>query len=118
VLAVKMMKPECKLVVAEYTDMPIGRNDLDGPKNGADFRDNHLLPALKEYEVVSVDFNGTLGTTPSFLEEVFGGVVRNGHMSASELTRRVPVIYKFESVKNNVKKYIAEADKHISRLAR
>jgi hypothetical protein len=67
------MKPECTLMVADYTDMPIGRNELDGPKNGADFRDNYLIPALEEYTIVNVDFNGTLGTTPSFLEEVFGG---------------------------------------------
>jgi len=108
------MKPECTIVVSEYTDMPIGRNALDGPENGADFRENHLMPALREYEIVKVDFNGTLGTAPSFLEEVFGGIVRNRQMTASELLRRVPVIYKFESVKNNVKKYIKEADDFLS----
>lgn len=112
------MKPECTIVVAEYTDMPIGRNDLDGPKNGADFRDNRLIPALLEYTVVNVDFNGTLGTTPSFLEEVFGGVVRSGFISGDELSKRVNVVYKFESVKNNVKKYIREAEEFISRNER
>lgn len=112
---VKMMKPECTIVVAKYTDMPIGRNELDGPKNGADFRDNHLIPALEDYQVVKVDFNGTLGTTPSFLEEVFGGIVRKGYITGSELTRRVVVIYKFESVKNNVKKYIKEAEDHLAK---
>lgn len=108
------MKPEHTIFVAEYTDMPIGRDALDGPKNGKDFRENHLIPALNEYEIVKVDFNGTLGTAPSFLEEVFGGLVRNGYIAASELYRRVIVIYKFESVKNNVKKYIKEADEFLS----
>lgn len=108
------MKPECTILVSEYTDMPIGRDGLDGPKNGKDFRENHLIPALRECEIVKVDFNGTLGTAPSFLEEVFGGMVRNRHMTAVELLRRVPVVYKFESVKNNVKKYIREADEFIS----
>lgn len=97
------------LKVAEYTDMPIGRNHLDGPKNGADFRDNYLIPSLDKYDVVYVDFNGTLGTTPSFLEEVFGGVIRKKYISAADIDRRVIVLYKFESVKNNVKKYIKEA---------
>jgi hypothetical protein len=109
------MKPECTIVVADYTDMPIGRNELDGPKNGADFRENHLIPALKEYEIVNVDFNGTLGTTPSFLEEVFGGAVRNRYITGQELMRRAPVVYKFQSVKNNVKKYIKEAEDYVAR---
>lgn len=112
------MKPECTIVVAEYTDMPIGRNGLDGPKNGADFRDNLLIPALREYRKVNVDFNGTLGTTPSFLEEVFGGIVRNRFMSGDELLSRVNVVYKFESVKNNVRKYINEAEAYILRNGR
>ncbi|WP_342307919.1 STAS-like domain-containing protein [Pseudomonas fluorescens] len=103
------MKSEKILKVADYTDMPIGRNHLDGPKNGADFRDNHLIPALNKYDVVYVDFNDTLGTTPSFLEEVFGGLIRKKYMTAAELNARVFVLYKFESVKNNVKKYIKEA---------
>ena len=108
------MKPEYTIVVADYTDMPIGRNELDGPKNGADFRDRYLIPALKEYEIVNVDFNGTLGTTPSFLEEVFGGAVRNKYITGQELMRRAPVVYKFQSVKNNVKKYIKEAEDYIA----
>ncbi|MGY2215727.1 STAS-like domain-containing protein [Pseudomonas sp. SDO558_S425] len=111
----KSMKPEITLVVSKYTDMPIGRNELDGPKNGKDYREKYLLPALKEYQVVKVDFNGTLGTTPSFLEELFGGVVRERHLTAAELISRVPVIYKFESVKNNVVKYITEAEAFISK---
>jgi hypothetical protein len=102
-------------MVADYTDMPIGRNELDGPKNGADFRDNYLIPALEEYTIVNVDFNGTLGTTPSFLEEVFGGIIRKRYLNAADLAVRVPIIYKFESVKNNVKKYILEAENHLLR---
>ncbi|MDO8771974.1 MAG: STAS-like domain-containing protein [Burkholderiaceae bacterium] len=95
--------------VCEYTDMPIGRNHLDGPKNGSDFRDNILIPALNEFRFVKVNLNDTLGTTPSFLEEVFGGIIRSGYIGAEELSERIEVIYKYESVKNNIKKYIKEA---------
>lgn len=109
------MKTETTLDVSKYTDMPIGRNNLDGPKNGADYRDNHVIPALNEYSNVKIDFSKTLGTTPSFLEEVFGGLVRKGFIDASSLLSRIQIIYKYESVKNNIKKYIVEAGDHLEK---
>jgi len=103
------MKPEKVFDVAEYTDTPIGRNALDGPKNGADYRENHIVPALGEYEIVKLDFSKTIGTTPSFLEEIFGGIIRDKILTPAELKRRTEVISKYESVKRNVIKYIDEA---------
>ncbi|WP_170833964.1 STAS-like domain-containing protein [Pseudomonas argentinensis] len=103
------MKPEKVFNVAEYTDTPIGRNSLDGPKNGADYRDNFIIPALIDYQTIKLDFSETIGTTPSFLEEIFGGIIRSKVLSPTELRRRVIVISKYESVKRNVKKYIDEA---------
>lgn len=109
------MKTETTLDVSEYTDLPIGRNHLDGPKNGADYRDNYVIPALNEYSTVKIDFTKTLGTTPSFLEELFGGLIRSGYIDVSNLLNRVHVIYKYESVKNNIKKYIIEAGDHLEK---
>lgn len=106
------MKAEKTLNVAAYTDTPIGRDGLDGPKNGADYRDNYVIPALEEYVLVKLDFTETLGTTPSFLEEIFGGIIRKGIMPAEDLLRRTEIIYKYDSVKKNVAKYINEASKN------
>ncbi len=104
-----VMKPEKVFNVAEYTDTPIGRNSLDGPKNGADYRDNVVVPALVDYQTIKLDFSETIGTTPSFLEEIFGGIIRARILSPAELKRRVIVISKYESVKRNINKYIDEA---------
>ncbi|MFF7063580.1 STAS-like domain-containing protein [Pseudomonas sp. NPDC008258] len=103
------MKPEKVFNVAKYTDTPIGRNSLDGPKNGADYRDNVIVPALSDYQTIKLDFSETIGTTPSFLEEIFGGIIRDRILSPTELKRRVIVISKYESVKRNIIKYIDEA---------
>lgn len=106
---VKSMKPEITLDVSKYTDTPIGRNTLDGPKNGAHYRDNYVIPEFDNYQIVKLDFTKTMGTTPSFLEEIFGGIIRKKVMSPQELINRTDVIYKYESVRRNVIKYINEA---------
>lgn len=110
---VKSMKTEITLDVSEYTDTPIGRDGLDGPKNGADYRDNHVIPEFEKYQIVRLDFTNTMGTTPSFLEEIFGGIIRKKILTPEELVRRTDVIYKSESVRRNVIKYINEAAKKL-----
>ncbi len=108
------MKPkmtEKRLRVADYTDMPVGRDGNDGPKNGKDYLDNHVKKALEDHYKVVIDFNGTLGTTPSFLEEVFGGLIRDKIVKPNEYKARVEVIYRYQSVLNNIENYVAEATK-------
>lgn len=109
------MKPEITLHVADYTDMPLGRNEFDGPINGADYRDNILIPALDDYEFVTIDFSNVLGTAPSFLEEVFGGIIRKKYITATDLKRRLAIVYRLESVKKNINKYIDEAQKKLDK---
>lgn len=109
------MKHSITLNVADYTDLPIGRNTNDGPINGADFRDNYLIPALDEYEFVTVDFNKVLGTAPSFLDEVFGGIIRNGYIDANELKRRVKISYRLDSVIQVANKFMNEAQATINK---
>lgn len=104
------MKEFDVLRMLDYTDMPLGRNSKDGPKNGEHYRETVVVPALRASKVIEIDFDGVLGTAPSFLEELFGGLVRKGHISADELRKRVRVKYRYESVKQNIKKYIDEAE--------
>ncbi len=48
-----------------------------GDFSGEQFREEFLEPALREYDEVVVNLDGTLGYGSSFLEEVFGGAVRS-----------------------------------------
>lgn len=104
------MKAEHTIDVAkDFSDMPYGRNDKDGIYNGEAFRKNELLKYLAEYELVKVDFNGTLGCGSSFGDEAFAGLVMYEGFTAEEVIRRVKIVYKYESVVNSINKYIKDA---------
>jgi hypothetical protein len=69
------------IVVAEqYSAYPMGRDNKDGKYNGTRFRQRFLMPNLIDDNVarVNVDLNGLELTGSSFLEESFGGLVREG----------------------------------------
>ncbi len=110
------MRTEVTLAVSEYTDMPIGRDEKDGPKNGADYRDNYVIPALDQYSLVKIDFNNTLGAAPSFLEELFGGLVRDGKITPENFHSRIQVVYSYQSVKNNITRYVKEAHDRLMKV--
>jgi len=53
-----------------------------GETSGEYFREEHLIPWLKSFDPQTegiVDFSGTVVYSPSFLEEGFGGAIRQGY---------------------------------------
>jgi len=53
-----------------------------GPFSGEEFREKYLstwLNTLDEQDKAIIDFEGTKMYSPSFLEESFGGVIRNAN---------------------------------------
>lgn len=74
--------------VADFTKYPGGRYRTDGKGSAEAFREDHLEPALRDGGRVAVDLDGVLGAGSSFLEEAFGGLVRN---HGPEVVRRVTV---------------------------
>lgn len=82
-----------KIVIAkEFSEYPGGRYISDGPNSGERFRLEFLVPALEKYEQVTIVLDGTKGYPSSFLEEAFGGVVRNSKFSAKELHHKIKII--------------------------
>ena len=65
----------------DFSDVPAGRYIKDGPYSGEKFRTEHLLPPLQKGEKVEVLLDGVEGYGSSFLEEAFGGLVRNAEYS-------------------------------------
>lgn len=61
----------------DFSDVPAGRYKNDGPNSGEQFRKEFLVPALQTDEKVEVLLDGAEGYGSSFLEEAFGGLVRN-----------------------------------------
>ena len=63
-------------VVRDFSKYPGGRYANDGPYSAETFRKNILVPALKKGVPFCLDLDGAAGYAASFLEEVFGGLIR------------------------------------------
>ena len=75
----------------DFSPEPAGRFISDGRYSGEAFREKHLRPALETGNVVQVLMDGGEGYGSSFLEEAFGGLVRNGFFTKEELHERLEV---------------------------
>ncbi|OOE66541.1 DUF4325 domain-containing protein [Salinivibrio sp. IB868] len=64
------------LNIADFTRYPGPRYIHIGPNSGEEFRERFLIKSLEKDSKVSINFDGVLGYGSSFLEEIFGGVVR------------------------------------------
>jgi hypothetical protein len=104
------------LRVADHTRTPGGRYSSDGPFSGEWFRETILRPALekavRDGDRISVELDGTSGYGASFLEEAFGGLVRNGAFRREQLQSILTVVAKtrlFAPYKELADRYIQQA---------
>lgn len=86
------MKEKKITIGVDFTQTPIGRYRDDGPYSGQVFREDVLMPALRENDKVIIDLAGVEGYGSSFLEEVFGGVIRSGEFTAEVLRSKLSII--------------------------
>lgn len=72
-------------VSTDFSDIPGPRYIREGLYSGEDFRERLLLPRLQKCiedgDVLQVDLDGTQGYGTSFLEEAFGGLIREDQLS-------------------------------------
>lgn len=79
------------VVGKDFTDTPIGRYKKESRYSGEAFRDDFLVPVLQKGKVC-VDLACVEGYGSSFLEEVFGGIVRAHVLPNQELKDRLRII--------------------------
>ena len=97
-------------IASQYTRSPAGRFRTDGPFSGERFREELLWPALSEStEEVEVDLQGVLGFGSSFLEEAFGGIVRHGLLTRTDLKRRLRIRSDVATYERRIWKYVDDA---------
>ena len=101
------------VIARDFSKFPAGRFPADGEASGTAFRDL-LVDALNGSEgMVVVVFDGVAGFAASFLEEAFGGLVRECHMDKAFLDEHLrletedPVMEDFVKL---AERYIKEAD--------
>ena len=74
-----MRKENEKIVINiadDYSYFPIGRDRETNEYSGERFRDDLLVPPLRDNKIVEVDFDNIFACTPSFMDEAFGGLIR------------------------------------------
>ncbi|MCY4047514.1 MAG: STAS-like domain-containing protein [Candidatus Dadabacteria bacterium] len=103
-------------IAEEFSPAPIGRYRSDSNKSGEAFRDDLLFPridkAIRENDVLVVDFEGMEGLTSSFLEEAFGGLISVKGLSAEAVIKALefrPENSYFDPYIENVREYIRDA---------
>jgi len=92
-------------VARDFSKFPGGRYYTDGPFSGEQFRKEILEPALDEAETLFVDLNGTRGYGSSFLDEAFGGLVRERKVSANDIATRIRFNSDDESYIEEIQEY-------------
>ncbi len=97
-------------VAKEFSETPGGRFRSDGPKSGESFREDILYPKLQSSDRVEVNLDDTLGYGSSFLEESFGGLVRNHGMTMANLKERLIVTSSRKFYDSRIWQYISDAD--------
>lgn len=92
-------------IAEDFTDTPGPRTITEGDKSGEQFRNEMLLPkyleAKKQRKKLYIDFDGTFGYPPSFLEEAFGGLIR-------ETKDNMDIVLKIIEFKCNARPYLYE----------
>lgn len=66
-------------IASDFSKYPGGRYAADGDGNGESFRQRFLVPVLESGQTARVVLDGARGYPSSFLEEAFGGLIRQGY---------------------------------------
>lgn len=104
-------------IAADFSRTPAGRFPEDGAYCGENFREEHLVPALKIYDTVVVLLDGTRGYGSSFLDEAFAGLIRKSGFRKKDIESRLKVkaeTLAFKRYRDIVEKYLSDADSEIA----
>ena len=105
------------IVAKEFSVTPGVRYPDEGPFSGQEFRRNFLMPKLKKAiekgVKLLIDLDGSAGYGSSFLEESFGGLIREEGLAFEVIDKTLD--YKSDedpSIIEEIKQYIKEAHEH------
>lgn len=96
----------------DFTPFPGGRYRKNGKGSGEEFRERFLLPVFREDGQATIVLDGASGYPPSFLEEAFGGLVREG-FTETEIRQRISIkaTPSYEPYSIMIWNYVAKASK-------
>ncbi|WP_460410096.1 MULTISPECIES: STAS-like domain-containing protein [unclassified Pseudomonas] len=95
-------EPYIITIVDDFSRTPYGRYPTDGPASGQTFRQDLLAPKLREYDKVHVVLDGYNRYGRSFLDEAFGGLIREEGFTGEQLRRKLTYSHSLIKSMNNV----------------
>lgn len=107
-------------IARDFSYTPGPRYIDEGKNSGEQFRQEILAGVFKraitENRNVIVDLDGTDGYGTSFLEESFGGLVRNDGIDYNEIIKRLEIISTEEEyLKDDVYEYLKDANDEVAK---
>lgn len=98
-------------IAQDYTPYLGGRYEEDGDGNGTTFRKKFLVPVLTDTGSAQIEIvlDGVAGYPSSFLEEAFGGLVREEGFSAEQLLKKLV----FVTQKPGFKRFVMQIEDYI-----
>lgn len=96
-------------VARDFSRFPSGRFTKHGSTSGEGFRSKFLVGLIKAGKQVTVQMDGAIGYSSSFLEEAFGGTVRELHISAAQLKALLHIESSDQALIDEIYGYIDDA---------
>jgi hypothetical protein len=104
-------------IANDFTIFTGGRFKVPGDDfSGEAFREDHIVPNLKKFDLLKINMAGTRGYGSSFLEESFGGLIRVRRIPYSELEKKLIIFSDdpaYQKYVERAKKYILDASKNV-----
>lgn len=103
-------------VARSFSRTPGPRYRDEGKNSGQELREDHLMGLLKTCQLSShkleINLDGTAGYATSFLEEAFGGLIRNDKIKLETLNSMLTFVSTEEDyLIDDIWAYIQEADR-------
>lgn len=93
----------------DFSPAPAGRFISDGPASGEEFRQKILIPKMKEFDKVIVDFDNSAPVGSSFLSESFGRFDRE-RISQEDIKNKLEIkADKYPIIKDAIERYISKS---------
>jgi hypothetical protein len=104
-------------IATDFSTAPGPRHIHEGDYSGEQFRESVLIPRLREAiangEAITIDLDGTSGIAPSFLEESFGGLIRERGFTLAQIDSCL--IFKSEEMpiwKDDIRRFLTRAEEN------
>lgn len=104
----KLTKMNVINIAKNFSKFPSGRYKSKGTTSGEEFRERFLAPAIQKNNHFIVELDGTIGYGSSFLEEAFGGLVRQLGLSPKQLLNIMEIKTENQALRLEVIDYINE----------